>query len=78
MQQVSIKGQINKKLNIMPVNLQRKVLDFITRLTHHGAPPKRNDGKNLAKLAGLLSVEDAEELTEIINANCEQIDNNEW
>ncbi len=77
MQQVSIKGQINKKLNIMPVNLQRKVLDFITRLTH-AEPPKRNDGENLAKLAGLFSVEDAEELTEIINANCEQIDNNEW
>jgi len=76
MQQVSIKGQINKELDILPANLQRKVLDFVTRLTHT-APPKRKDGEKLAKLAGLISQEEAEELTEIINANCEQIDN-EW
>jgi len=76
MQQVSIKGQINKELDILPANLQRKVLDYVTRLSH-AAPPKRKDGEKLAKLAGLISHEEAEELTEIINANCEQIDN-EW
>jgi hypothetical protein len=76
MQQASIKGQINKELEIMPVNLQQKVLDFVTRLAQ-AVPPKRKDGEKLAKLAGLISHEEAEELTEIINANCEQIDN-EW
>lgn len=76
MQQVSIKGQINKELDIMPVKLQRKVLDFVTRLAH-AVPPRRKDGEKLARLAGLISHEDAKELTEIIHANCEQIDN-EW
>lgn len=69
MQQASIRGQINKELDIMPMNLQRKVLDFVTRLAH-AVPPKRKDGEKLAKLAGLISHEEAEELTEIINADC--------
>lgn len=58
----------------MPVKLQRKVLDFVTRLAHT-MPPQKKDGERLAKLAGLMSHEDAGELIEIINADCEQIDN---
>ena len=76
MQQASIKGRINKGLDILPLNLQRKVLDLVTHLAH-SMTPRRKDGKILTKLAGLITHEEAEELTEIINANCEQIDN-EW
>ncbi len=76
MQQVSIKRQINKELDILPVNLQKKVLDFVTRLSR-SVSPRRKDGEKLAKLAGLLTHEEAEELKEIINANCERIDD-EW
>lgn len=35
-------------------------------------------GKRLAKLAGSLSKEDAEELEAIIEDGCEIIDSNEW
>jgi len=76
MQQVSIKSQINRELDILPVNLQKKVLDFVTRLSR-SATHRRKDGEKLAKLAGLLTHEEAEELKEIINANCERIDD-EW
>ena len=60
----------------MPVTLQIKVLDFITHLAHT-MPTHKSDGKRLAELAGRISHEDAGELIEIINADCEQIDN-EW
>jgi hypothetical protein len=56
--------------------LVKRVIDFVTRLSRSAAP-RRKDGEKLAKLAGLLTHEEAEELKEIINANCERIDN-EW
>jgi hypothetical protein len=76
MQQVSIKGRIDKELDILSVHLQRKVLDYVIYLAQ-SMPPRRRDGKKLTKLAGLITHKEAKELTEIINAGCEQIDN-EW
>ena len=76
MPQMSIKGRIDKELDILTVHLQKKVLDYVIYLAHSKAPRIR-DGKKLTKLAGLITHEEAEELTEIINTGCEQIDN-EW
>ncbi|HLP60542.1 MAG TPA: hypothetical protein VK186_17000 [Candidatus Deferrimicrobium sp.] len=76
MQQVSIKAQIDKELDILSLQLQKKVLDFVIYLAH-SMPPRRRDGEKLTKLAGLITHKEADELTEIINAGCEQIDN-EW
>jgi len=76
MRQTTIKSQINKELAIMPVKLQRKVLDFVIHLSHTLSPQKK-DGEKLVKLAGLISIEDAEELSEIIKTDCEIIDN-DW
>ncbi|MCU0286354.1 MAG: hypothetical protein MUF15_08125 [Acidobacteria bacterium] len=74
MQQLSIKSRIDKELDILSVHLQKKVLDYVVYLTHT-MPPRIRDGKKLTKLAGLITHEEAEELTEIINTGCEQIDN---
>lgn len=76
MQQVSIKGRIDKELDILSVHLQKKVLDYIIYLAH-SMPPRRRDGEKLTKLADLITHTEAEELTKIINVGCEQIDN-EW
>lgn len=76
MQQVSIKGRIDKELDILSVHLQRKVLDYVIYLAH-SMPPRRRDGEKLTKFAGLITHKEAKELTKIINAGCEQIDN-EW
>jgi len=76
MQQISIKRQINKELDILPANLQKKVLEFVSKLARKKTP-KRRDGEKLAELAGSLSQEEANELEEIIDRNCENIDN-EW
>lgn len=65
MQQMTVKQQIDKELDILTLDKQRKVLDFITHLSGSGIPPGV-PGKKLIKFAGSLSEEDAEELSQII------------
>jgi len=77
MQQMTVRQQIDRELEALPVDLQRKVLDYITHLNGTGIPPG-TPGKKLIKLAGTLSNEDAEELKQIIEEGCEKIDYNEW
>jgi hypothetical protein len=77
MQQITVKQQIDRELDVLTVDKQRKVLDFIIHLSGSGIPPGV-PGKNLIKFAGSLSEEDAEELSQIIQEGCEKIDYNEW
>jgi len=77
MQQMTVKQQIARELDVLTVDKQRKVLDFITHLSSSGIPPGV-PGKRLIKFAGSLSEEDAEELSQIIQEGCEKIDYNEW
>jgi hypothetical protein len=77
MQQITVRQQINKRLEILPVNLQKKVLSYITRLSDSGIP-HGIPGKKLVRLAGGLDKEDADELLQIIEEGCERIDYNEW
>ena len=77
MQQMTVKQQIDKELDILTLDKQRKVLNFITHLSGSGIPPGV-PGKKLIKFAGSLSEEDAEELSQIIQEGCEKIDYNEW
>jgi hypothetical protein len=74
---MTVREQIDRELEALPVDLQRKVLDYITHLNGVGFPPG-TPGKKLIKLAGTLSNEDAEELKQIIEEGCEKIDYNEW
>jgi hypothetical protein len=77
MQQLTVRQQIDKELEVLPVDLQRKVLDYISHLSGPGIPPGV-PGSELIKFAGTLSDEDAEELIQIIEEGCERIDYNEW
>jgi hypothetical protein len=77
MQQITVKQQIDKKLEVLPVDIQRKVLFYIDHLTESVAPSGVS-GKKLIEFAGTLSEEDAEELIRIIEEGCERIDDNEW
>jgi len=76
MQPMTVKQQIDRELDVLTVDKQRKVLDFIINLS--GSIPPGVPGKNLIKFAGSLSEEDAEELSQIIQEGCEKIDYNEW
>ena len=72
MQQISIKSQINKELDILTLDMQKKVLDFVFHLSSAATSrSRRKDGEELVKFAGLLGHEEAEELAAIINENCD-------
>jgi len=60
----------------LPEKQQYQVLSFIQSLK--AAPMKGVPGKNLLKYAGAISPEDVEIMREAIEADCEQIDPNEW
>ena len=77
MQQMTVKEQIDRELDVLTVDKQKKVLDFIVCLRGSGIPPGV-PGKRLIKFAGSLSEEDGEELSQIIQEGCEKIDYNEW
>ncbi len=77
MQQVSVRKQINRKLEIMPIEMQRKVLIYIDSLSKSSLPYGVS-GKKLSQFAGVLTEENAKELTLIIEEGCERIDGNEW
>lgn len=77
MREHTIKSQIIREVDILPLEMQKKVLDFVKLLSDSKAP-KGAPGRKLAKLAGLLSKEDAQEMAEMIADGCEQIDFNEW
>jgi hypothetical protein len=77
MQTISVRRQIERKLDALPLEKQKRVLDFITHLDYPDLPPGV-PGKELIKFVGTLSPEDAEELIQIIEDGCEKIDYNEW
>lgn len=77
MQQVSVMQKIDRKLEVMPIEMQRKVLIYIDHLSKSGLPYGVS-GKKLSRFAGVLTEENAQELTLIIEEGCDRIDDNEW
>ncbi len=77
MRDLTIKEQIERRLGMLPNNLQRKVLDYISQLNEPGLPLGVS-GDDLVKFAGTLPEQDAHELAVIIEDGCEKIDDNEW
>lgn len=72
MQQLTVRQRIDRELEVLPMNLQKKVLDYITLLAGPEIPPGV-PGKELIKFAGTLSDKDAEELIQIIEEGCERV-----
>ncbi len=68
--------EIVKKVRKLPNNLQRQVLIFIDALevsNMRGRP-----GKELLRIAGSISPEDAAKIEQAIEEGCEQVDLDEW
>jgi len=76
MSDLSIKQEIVRELDRLPIELQRRVLDFTQALVL--SLPKGVPGKQLLRFAGILESEDAQAMTQAIEAGCEQVDVNEW
>jgi hypothetical protein len=72
----TIKQEIVRQLDHLPLELQRRVLDFTQALVL--SLPKGVSGKQLLRFAGVLKAEDAQVMTQAIEAGCERVDTNEW
>jgi len=72
----AIKYDIEQQLARLPDELQRRVLDYAVALA--SGRREGTKGSDLLKYAGSISREDAQEMIQAIEENCERIDYNEW
>ncbi len=71
----TIKQEIVRQLDHLPLEFQRRILDFTQALVL--SLPKGVSGKQLLRFAGVLKAEDAQVMTQAIEAGCERVDTNE-
>ena len=72
----AIQEELLKRLEQLAPEMQRRVLDFATALVL--SKPKGTPAADLLRFAGTIGPEDARQMTEAIEAECERIDPNEW
>ncbi|HGJ65484.1 TPA: hypothetical protein ENS27_08865 [bacterium] len=72
----SIKQEIIEQIDKMPIDLQKRVLDFAHALVL--SEPKSIPGRDLLKFVGIMTPEEAEEMAKAIEDGCEQIDESGW
>jgi hypothetical protein len=73
---LEIRDQILKKLNALPYNAQRQVLDFVQALSLSAL--KGVPGKRMLAFAGLIPKEDLQAMAAAIDDGCEGVDHSEW
>jgi hypothetical protein len=66
----SIKQEIVKQLDHLPLEQQRRVLDFTRALAL--SSPKGVPGRQLLQFAGILEEEDSQAMIQAIDAGCDQ------
>ena len=71
-----IAGQIMRYLDQLPLDLQRRVLDFTQALAL--SLPEGVSGKQLLDFAGAIEADDIQAISQAIEAGCEKIDASEW
>lgn len=72
----TIIGKVVEQLRTMPYDLQQEVLFFTRKLsssTQIGVP-----GKTLLQFAGAIPLDELEMMRQAIEADCEQVNLNEW
>ncbi len=71
-----IVNQVVEQMNHLPPKLQRRVLSYVESLNK---PGKRGiAGKKLLKFSGAIAVDDLAAMKKAIEADCEQVNPNEW
>ena len=76
MNKTAIKIQVAKRLDKLPVELQKQVLDFTEDLVMSVA--KGVHGKRLLKFSGAIAEKDADAMIQAIEESCEKVDINGW
>ncbi len=72
----SLLSQVVEQLETLPENLQWRVLEFVhtlKSLTLTGTP-----GSRLIQLAGGISPDDLQTMSQVIEAGCERVDADGW
>ena len=72
----SLSGQILEEVRSMPAAEQRRVLEFTRALalsTPQGVP-----GKDLLGFAGMIPLDDLQQMIAAIEEGCERVDADEW
>ena len=72
----SLKKEILEKLDLLPIEEQRRVLDFTRALTESetvGIP-----GRDLLQFAGTIEKIELESMKRAIEDGCDRVDLNEW
>jgi hypothetical protein len=72
----TLQKEILDQLGKLPIEYQRKVLDFARSLSK--APPVGKAGKDLLSFAGTIEPEDIKTISRTIEEGCEQVNTNEW
>jgi hypothetical protein len=75
--------EIASQFKRMPFSERLMLLETLTRSLREDLKsvivrPHSAAGKDLLSLAGTLSLEDAREMSEVIEQGCEQVDEHEW
>lgn len=72
----TITQQIIRQVDQLPLDFQRRVLDFAQALAL--SLPRGTPGKQLLRFAGIIKPDDIEAMTRAIEAGCEKVDADEW
>jgi hypothetical protein len=73
---VNLEKQLLAQVESLPLELQRRVLEFA--LTLGQSALKGTPGRDLLRFAGSISPADAKLMMEAIESGCEQVDDNAW
>ncbi len=76
MNKSSVVTEVLKHLTILPVNLQEQVLAFVVKLQDSGF--HGISGNKLIRYAGMISPDDLNVMSQVIENDCGRIDINEW
>ena len=76
MTESAITQQLVKQMDRLPLESQRKVLDFAQALAL--ALPRGVPGRSLLRFAGAIPADDLRAMSEVIETDCEQVDTDEW
>lgn len=71
-----IEDEIRRRIASLPPAHQERVLDFVRSLEPTGEGGA--SGRDLVRFAGTWPGEQLEEMTRIIDADCEQVDPDAW
>ena len=72
----AIKDELLSRMGQLPLDMQRRVLDFADALVR--TEPKGVSGEALAPIVGTLDEESARQMIEAIEEGCEQVDEGGW